>query len=418
MTQTEGARRLINNILSLSILQGVNYLLPLITLPYLVRILGPERFGLLAFATATTMYFILITDYGFNLTATRQISIHRNEKNKLSEIFSAVMIIKIALLIFSFCIMSLIVFTFENFRQNWELYFITFGMTVGQAFFPVWLFQGMERMDLIIYVNLVTKFIFTFLIFILVKESGDYLVVPLLTSASFIVTGLWSLFLVKKELDITFKRSKFSILKSHLLEGWHVFFSSISISFYTISITFILGLSTNNVVVGHFAAADKIVQAVKGLYLPISQSIFPVISKKIHKNKSIGVNFIYKITIILAPIFFIFSAILFVFSENIILLLLGQEYYSSIVILKIMSFLPFIIFMSNIFGIQTMLNLGYKKEFSFFVSIAAIIGVSMALFVAPSYQAIGVSVVMLLVELLITLMLGFFVFTKIRKGLL
>lgn len=405
LTGTEEKKRLAGNIFSLGVLQGANYILPLLTLPYLVRVLGPEYFGLLAFATATIMYFMLITDYGFNLSATRQISIHRDNKDKVNEIFSAVMMIKSALMVISFSLMALLVFSFEKFSQHWEVYFITFAIVPGQVLFPIWLFQGMERMKYITYINIGAKIFFTVCIFIFVQEQADYLLVPLLTAMGFIVAGFLSLYLVMKVFNVRFSWQTTATLKCQLAEGWHVFFSSMAISLYTISTTFILGLYTNNTILGYFAAADKIIQAIKNIYQPISQAIYPLIGSKINENKQTGLEFTRKIMWVVNIGMFVISVLTFLLAEPIVNLLFSQQYEESALFLKVMAFLPFIVSLSNILGVQIMLNLGYQQAFSRILVAAAFLGIGLSLILVPLYEGLGTSITLLVVELFVALIM-------------
>lgn len=411
-------KRLFSNIFSLSMLQGANYILPLLTLPYLVRVLGPEYFGLLAFATATNAYFILVTNYGFNLSATQQISVHRDNSVKVTEIFSSVIIIKTMLLIFSAVMLILLIFCFDKFSDHWEVYVLSFGVVIGQVCSPIWLFQGMESMKGIAYINIGSKALFTAGVFVLVKEQSDYLVVPMLNSLGFIMAGIYSFALAKNQFKVVFKNQSISNVKSQLGHGWHIFISSMSISLYTISTTFILGMFTNYTVVGYFSAADKIIHAVKGIYVPISQAIYPLISKKINDDRQAGLSFIYKMTKIVSLAMLVLSTGLFFAAERIVNVFFGFEYYESIILLKIMSFLPLIVALSNIFGIQTLLTMGYKKEFTFFVGIGAIFGVFVAILLTPTHEAVGMASAILMVEILITTMLGLFVWHKFKRGIL
>ena len=91
-------KQVIENIISLFIFQGSTYILPLITLPYLVRALGPEKFGLVAFAQAFTYYFMVIAEYGFIHTASKKIAISRDTNDGLVQVFNSIMLIKIILL--------------------------------------------------------------------------------------------------------------------------------------------------------------------------------------------------------------------------------------------------------------------------------------------------------------------------------
>lgn len=403
LTNTEEKKQLLSNFFYLGLLQGSNYILPLLTLPYLVRTLGAENFGLIAFSSAMMIYFTLISDYGFNLSATRQISINRDSKESVRKIFSAVMTIKLSLMIASFVLLVILLMTIPILRDYWELYLINFGVVLGQTLFPLWLFQGLEKMKYVTYLNILSKSVFALSVFVFVEDKSDLLLPPLFSSIGFILSGLISLLLVNKQLGIYYTYSSFGDLWKCLSDGWHTFISSISTSLYTATITVILGFMTNPTTVGYYAGAEKIIQAVRGLYVPVSQGIYPMISKKIHLNKAQGIAFVKKITLVVSLVMLFMSLLLYVFAHEIVMLVLGSEFLESVILLKIMSFIPLIIVLSNMFGIQMMLPLGHNKEFGRIIVAAAFIGLALSVFLIELYSDVGAALTVLITETFVTI---------------
>ena len=280
ITNTEDKKRLLSNFFSLSVLQIFSYVLPLLTLPYLVRVLGVETFGLISFATAFIAFFNILVDYGFNLSATREVSIHRENKDKITEIYSAVLSIKVLLIFLSFMIFSFIIFTFDKFSSHLMLYFITFISVIGQALFPIWYFQGMERMKYITIINISSKVVFTIAIFALVHEESDYLIVPLLNGLGILIGSLYALYIIKKDFNQSFVLQNMQTMKFYFIDSSHFFLSRVSVSIYTSANAFVLGLFTNNTMVGYYSIAEKLYISIQSLYGPITQALYPYVAKE------------------------------------------------------------------------------------------------------------------------------------------
>lgn len=405
-------KTILENIASLTGLQFASYILPLITLPYLTWILGPELFGLTQYAISLITYFQFFTDYGFNLSATRELAIIKSDKDKVSTIFNSVMFIKIILCLVSFLILLLIITFIPKFKQDQLVYLLTFGMVIGYVLFPTWLFQGMEYMKYTSILNIIGKLLFTILIFILIHKPSDYLLVPVINSLGLITVGILGIIIAIKKFEIKIKIPPLNEVKYHLKEGWHVFISTIAINMYTTTNTFLLGLLTNNTLVGYYSIAEKIIMAINGLINPISQALYPFISRSVNNDKKTSILFIRKITKIMAIIGLLLSGSLFIFAKYIILILFGQTYAPSIILLQIMSIIPFVVSLSTIFGIETMLTFNYKKEFTGIVMLGGLIDIILGILLIILLKEVGIAISFVVTESFITLSMFLFLQNK------
>ena len=408
-------KRILENMISLTGLQFASYILPLITLPYLTLVLGPEKFGLTQYAISLITYFQFFTDYGFNLSATRELAICRDDNQKISQIFSSVMFIKLCLCILSFIILLLIVMFIPKFNEDSYVYILTFGMVIGYMLFPTWLFQGLEYMRYTSILNIIGKIVFTVLIFIFIHDTTDYMLVPLINSLGYILVGILGIYIALTKFNIKITIPSIRDIKYHLREGWYVFISTIAINMYTTTNTFLLGLLTNNTLVGYYSIAEKIILAVNGLLNPISQALYPFISRTVKTDdKTRSIEFIRKITKIMTLVGIVLSAGLFIFAKPIILLLFGQSYVNSVIILQIISIDPLAVSLSTVFGVETMLTFNYKKAFTSIVMIGGIIDIVLGIILITLMKEIGIAISFATTEIFITI--AMFIFLQ-RKGI-
>jgi len=337
-------RALFSNFISLSIIQGAGFILPLITLPYLVRVLGVETYGLINFAAANVMYLFILVSFGCDLAATREISLCREDADRVSLIFSSVMFVKISLLIFS-TILLVSFSVFETIRQHFILYLFSFGIVLGNVLFPSWYFQGIERMKYITYLNLLSRVFFTGMIFIFVQNESDYLYVPLLNSIGSILAGVLSLFIIIHHFKLKIRKPDKAFIVNHVKQSFHIFLSRLANSGSRYFVITIIGLKFNNTVVGYYSMVEKLYQAFLSIGGITSQALYPYMAR------TRNIVFFKKIFYIIAATSIITLVFVLVWNVNILNIFFKEKN-------EVMSGIFLIMFSGSIFGILSAL-LGY-----------------------------------------------------------
>lgn len=402
-------RVVLKNSLYLFILQIINVLIPLVTIPYLINVVGEDFFGLIAFSVAVMTYLNLIIDFGFGYTATNQISICKNDLKKINRIFNSVMAIKLFLLLLLFLILVFAVNFYGNLEKYKYFYLLSYGMVIGQAIFPIWFFQGIQKMEYVTIINVISKIIFTICIFVFVNKVADFFLVPFFYSLGYLFSGFLSLYIARKKFNILFYWTSLDELKEQFFNGIHVFSSTFAISIYTALIPVILGIICGNTAVGNYSISEKIIQAIKAIYHPISVSIYPHLSKKIAKGieKKYLVSIIKKLILIFAGPMLLICFSVFISSEIIVNIFIGNQFYQAAQMLKIMSFIPFLGVVSNIFGVQFLLNFGLKNEFTKVLILAALFGSIGSILIASKLGPIGIPYLLLIIEFYVTVAMIF-----------
>tara|TARA_R110001606_G_scaffold397485_2_gene574026 strand:- start:2273 stop:3526 length:1254 start_codon:yes stop_codon:yes gene_type:complete len=400
-------RTFLANASFLAVMQAANSFLPLLTVPFLVRVLGVELFGQLAFVTAVMYYFFVLSDYGFNLTATRDISINRSDINKVNEIYTCVFFIKAALIGVSFVILMIGFLIFPTFIENWPLYLCSFFVIVGQSLFPTWFFQGMEKMKYITYLSVSAKIFFTLGIFVLVAGPEDYLLVPILTALGFFFSASYALYLIHYQHGVSFVIVPRTLVRKNIIDGWYVFLSQMKITLFSSTNVVILGIMIGPVAVGYYVAAEKIMRALALAQTPITGSLFPLIANKMVKNKKLAIKKLKNIAYLGGAFYLFVLGVGYFLSDYVISLLYGDDLQESAWVLKVMLIIPLLIFLNNIFGTQILLNTGREKPFFYVLLLAAILSLVLCFSLTSLYSYQGTAIALLITEVFVVL--AFFV---------
>lgn len=381
INKSKDAKTLMANFGYLSLLQVAGYIFPLITIPYLARVIGVDSFGKIAFAAAILVWIENFTDWGFNFTATRDVAQNRNNKEKVSEIFSNVIWAKIFLMFIAFGILLLLIWFIPTFKENSTVILVSFLMIPGNIIFPQWMFQAFERMRYITILSFLAKLFFTLAVFLFIKEKSDFILQPLFTSLGSIFSGIIALYFILVRWKIKLKRPSFKTIFNAIKESTDVFINNLMPNLFGSFSTILLGFWGGSVSTGILDAGAKFQRVAKGFMEILSRTFYPFLSRRIDKH-----DLYVKINTYTA---LLISITLFLAAPLIIKLFYTPEFYEGIIVLRIVSFSILFHSLINTYGTNYMILQGHERSLRNITVIWSLIGFAITFPLVYYFDYIG-----------------------------
>lgn len=413
MIKTLMKSKIVKNGMWLYSLQIFNSVVPMLTLPYITRILGASQYGVFSYALNIITYFQVFVEYGFGLSGARKVAIE-NTKSEIEALFSRILISRCFLSVISGTILLIITSVSDMDKVQVQTLEILFIMVIGTVFQQTWLFQGLQIMRFITITNVIARTISVICIFLFVKSSDQVLLYSFLYTITFLINGLMGFGLVTIKFRYRLRKVTINEIKEELRDGWYTFTTAIMTKIFTgIGVT-ILGYYGTDKDVGIYSAIQKIPQIMVLFFEPIGKIIYPYISVEFQKSLELGISKIKKIGIPVVTCFCSLGALIVCFSKPIILLIYGQEYvaYSNLV-------LPLILWLvlsitNNFLGIQILVGSGHLKEYSQAFRIGVLAIIICNFFMGKFYTLYGITIASFVSEGILTLVLCVKIH-KIRK---
>jgi polysaccharide transporter, PST family len=351
--------KVVHNAVLMYVVQFSSYIFPLIALPYLQRVLSVEKFGMVAFAQYFIWYFLTLTEYGFNLTATRAVAAVRDSPEQVNRIFSEVMAAKFLLTIVGFFALCVTVLAVPTLRPDINLYLVTFLSVLGNLLFPLWLYQGLQKMEHVALRDFVSKLLALAALFAFVRSDRDYLFAAAAQSGALLISGIVGLWTVRK-LDVRFRVPEWRGIGAQLRIGWPAYLSLATSAAASVTNTFVLGLRAP-AEVAYFTGAQRVIAAMRSMVAPISTAVYPHTSQKAVNSEREVLDFVHKYVWIFTAPFLVAGIVLLVASPWVVPAYMSAKYRPTVLPMQIMALIPALLCLTQGYSTHYMLACGYDK---------------------------------------------------------
>lgn len=406
-SRAKNNKTLLANFSYITVLQVFVLLTPLITYPYLTRVLGTELYGLVITAQILSGYATIIVKFGFDSVSARHVSIWRGDASKLSEIVSSILYLRLILWIASFIIYIIIVIAVPIYRQHFLLFLFSFGLTLSVLLFPQFFFQGIERMKVITFVNVGIQTVFIVLTFIVIKQPEDYLLVPILHTIGYLLGGVAAIYIIFKRYKLSFLIPTREQATYYLKDAFPLFATDAVCTIKDKLNYLLLGVFVNMSEVVVYDVGSKLTSlAVQPLTI-ISTVIFPRMAQN-HSN-SLFKKFGYVVFLTIVCIVIVLN----LFLHPIVFLLIGKE----IPLLPIRLFLlsPLFLGVGSYIGSCLIVARGYNKYmfYSIVITTSVYLILLIILFITNHMNTVMSFIALTIISYLVEMIYRLFVAYKI-----
>lgn len=400
---TENRRELVDT-LYLVVLQGVNKILPLLILSWLMLKLGAVGTGYTGFALSVVQYAVLLIDFGFDLSATKRVAIERDNPAALTRTFWAVVWAKVWLLAVSVVSLLLLVAALPTLRSYSLAIYCTLPMALGSAFTFTWMFQGIGKVRLMAILNTCSKILVLPLIFLFVHEPADYPWAAFLHASVHVLTAVVSCVWLWRHKVVGKVVYRMADIRDCIRESWPLFLSRASTSVYTQLFVIILGVYCAADAVGRYTSSEAVMRALCFvLYVPLTQAFFPRISNVQAHDRAAALRMFRTVRVLVLLCMAVVSAVLFVLATFFIGYL-GESYRGIHLVLQIMSPAPVFIGLGAVYGQMGLIALGNertRRQFRNVYVLVAVVSIAAVFALVRMAGEVGASVALLLSEVLV-----------------
>ena len=381
------------------IYQIVLVVTPLITIPYLSRVLNADGIGEVSFAESVVSFFVLFANLGIGTYGQREISYYQDNKSKRSEVFWNTFILKIITSFLIFIVYLVVVLIY--FKS--KIYFILSLNILAILFDTTWFFQGIEEFGKIVSRNIFFKLLSVAFIFLFIKERNDAVLYAFSIGFFLLLSNLSLYIYVKKYVD-KINLKKISPFRDFMIVI-SLFVPTIGIQIYTVLDKTMIGLITNNNYEnGYYDISVRISKILLTIITSLSIAVIPRIgllyNKKEYKTIS---DLMYKSYRFVWLVGIPLSLGLIAISNNFIPWFLGGGYDKAIILVRILSFLIIAIGINNITGVQYLIPTKRQNSFTMSVMLGAGLNLCLNIFLIRYFMSIGAAIASIIAETFIAL---------------